>query len=177
MTKTEQLLHYWKLAQLPKTFNAKVAFFNENEQAFLLDSQEGEDFENCKHSFCSEKGLDKEETEEFQDNSWESFPNDFKAYAFDYCILEGVAYEDVECTLDVAQITSLISVEKLFEKLEDEGISPSEAEDDVMLLLERRLKKAGKSATEDDLYDATQNLLSDLIDWMDDHHPDNIEAA
>ena len=53
----------------------------------------------------------------------------------------------------------------------------SDAEDEVMLILEKRVKKAGRSATEDDLYDATKQLLKDLRDYLDDNHPDNFQAA
>ena len=177
MLEQDQLLHYWKLSKLVKSEDAKAAFFEQNQEAFYLDLRQGEEFENCKHTFSAEKGLDIEETEDFQDNSWESFPREFKIFAFDYCILSGIAYEDVQDTLTVDEIVALISIEKLNEELEDEGLMISEAEDDVMIILEKKVKKTGKSATEDDLYDATKKLLTDLRDWMDDNHPDNIKAA
>ena len=177
MPSTDQLLHYWTLSRLVKSEDAKVVFFDENEEAFNLDVGQGEDLENCKYSFCEAKGFDTEETQDFQDNSWISFPKDFKVFAFDYCITDGIAYEDVQGLTSVDEITSLISLEKLNEKLEDEGVLISEAEDDVMLILERRVKKAGLLATEDILFDATKKLLNDLRDWMDDHHPDNVKTA
>ena len=177
MKNNAQLVHYWNLANLVKSDEAKAAFFEQNEEAFNLDIQQGDDFENCKLSFCAEKGLDDEDTDEFQSNSWESFPKEFKIYAFDYCIKNGIAYESIEASLSVNEITSLISLESLNEKIEDLGITVSEAEDDVMLILERRVKKTGGTASEDDLYDATKQLLVDLRDWLDDNHPDNIQAA
>ena len=177
MPEQNQLLHYWKLSQLVKSEEGKVAFFDENEEAFFLDPTRGEDFENCKYTFCEEKGLSPEETEDLQDNSWQSFPKGFKTFAFDYCISSGIAYEDIEDSISIDEIVSLISVEKLNEKLEDEGLMISEAEDEVMLILEKRVKQIGRSATEDDLYDATKKLLIELRDWMDDNHPDNIQAA
>ena len=177
MNYNDQLLHYWKLAQLVKSDPAKVAFFDQNEEAFNLDLEKGNDFENCKHSFCADKDLGQEDTDDFQDNSWESFPHEFKIYAFDYCIKNGIAYENIQSTMTADEIVSLISVEQLNEKIENAGLMVSDAEDDVMLILERRVKKAGRTASEDDLYDATKKLLRDLRNWMDDNHPDNIKAA
>ena len=177
MADQKQLLQYWKLAQLVKSEDAKVVFFDENEEAFFLDAAQGEELENCKYTFCETKGFDSDETEDFQDNSWESFPKEFKVFAFEYCISNGLAYEDIQEAMTVKEIASLISVKDLNEKLEDEGVMVSEAEDDVMLLLEKRVKRAGRAATEDDLFDATKILLSDLRDFMDDNHPDNIQAA
>ena len=45
-----------------------------------------------------------------------------------------------------------------------------------MLSLEKRLKKLGKYATEQDLFDATKKLSVDFINYLDDNHPDNIAA-
>ena len=177
MSENENLLHYWKLSQLVKSEEAKAAFFDDNEEAFYLDINKGEDFENCQYSFCSEKDFNIEETEDFKQKSWKSFPSEFKIFAFDYCIKDGIAYENVKELMTVSEIVSLISIEKLNEKLEDEGLLLSEAEDDVMLILERRIKKSGKDVTEDDLYDATKKILSELRDWLDDNHPENINAA
>ena len=177
MADQPQLLHYWKLAQLVKSNQAKIAFFNDNEEAFNLDPWQGEDFENCKHSFCAEKEFDTEAIEDFQDNSWLSFPEEFKVYAFQYCIEDVLAYESIQESISVEEITSLISIEKLNEQLEDEGLMISEAEDDVMLILEKKLKKAGKNVCEDDLYDATKKLLNELRDYLDDNHPDNLKVA
>ncbi len=177
MSNQSQLLHYWKLSQLVKSEDAKVAFFDENEEAFYLDPNQGEEIENCKYTFIADQGLTTEESEDFQDNSWGSFPNEFKRFAFKYCIVDGIAYESIESPMSVSEIASLISAEKLNEKLRDEGLTISEAEDDVLLILEKRVKKAGRAATEDDLYDATKKILMDLRDWMDDNHPSNIQAA
>ena len=177
MSQKEKLLHYWKLSKLVKSAEAKVVFFDENEEAFYLDSKQGEEFENCKYTFCENKGLASEEADEFQSNSWESFPREFKVFAFDYCIINGTAYDEIQDTMKVNEIISLISLDKLNQKIEEEGLMLCEAEDDVMLLLERRVKKAGRSATEDDLYDATKRLLIDLRNWMDDNHPENTKAA
>ena len=177
MSEKQQIIHYWKLAKLVRSSEAKIAFFDENEEAFYLDVPQGEEFENCKYSFCEEKALTPEEAEDLQDNSWASFPNEFKVYAFDYCISGGVAYEAIDSPVTIDQIVSLVSIETLNEKIEDQGLMLSEAEDDVMLILEKKLKKLGISATEDDLCDATKKLLQDLRDYQDDNHPDNIKVA
>ena len=177
MSNQSQLLHYWKLSQLVESEDAKVAFFDENEEAFYLDPNQGEEIENCKYTYIADQCLSTEETEDFQDNNWISFPKEFKRFAFQYCIIDGIAYENIQSSMPVDEIVSLISLEKLNEKLEEEGLMISEAEDDVLLILEKRIKKAGRTATEDDLYDATQKLLMDLRDWMDDNHPDNIQVA
>ncbi len=177
MTKQEKLLHYWKLAQILKSDEAKAAFFDDNEEAFNLDSPNGEDLENCKYSFFEEKGFSGDQIDDFESNDWSSFPKDFKVYAFEYCIIDGITYENIKDSMSVDEITALIPLETLNEKIESEGLMLSEAEDEIMLILENRIKENNGSALEDDLYDATHQLLSDLRDWLDDNHPDNLEAA
>ena len=177
MSKQENLLHYWKLSKLVQSEKAKLVFFDENEEAFYLDLPEGDEFENCKYTFCEEKGFSSEVAEEFQSESWKFFPNEFKIFAFDYCIANGSAYESIQDTMTANEIASLISFETLNDKMDEEGLMLSEAEDDVMLLLERKVKASGRFATEDDLYDATKKLLTDFRNWLDDNHPENIKAA
>ena len=177
MNNQNDLSHYWSVAQLLKSDQAKVVFFDENEEAFNLVPAQAEELENCKQNYCAEKNWNNQETDDFQELGWEEYPNEFKVFAFDYCIHNGIAYEDIQGSMTVDEISSLISLEKLNEKLEDEGLMISEAEDHVMLILEKKIKKTGRTATEDALYDATKRMITNLRDWMDDNHPDNIKAA
>ena len=177
MTEQEKLQHYWQLAIDIKTDDEKAIFFDQNEEAFSLDPGEGDELQNAKYSFCEEMAFSQDESDDFEENSWKSFPKEFKVYAFNYCILDGTGFEQVKGLLTIKEIVSLVQIEKLNETLEENGISIFEAEEDVMLLLEKKIKRMGRSATEDNLYDATNKIISDLRDWMDDNHPDNIAAA
>ena len=148
MKEQERIKFYWNLGKEAKTDKEKIEFFNKNEQAFYLDSEDRDEFQNAKLSYCAERNFSDEETDDFDQLSWSSFQSDFKLYAFDYCIFEGIAYSEVQNNLNLDNLVSLISLEKIVEKLEQKGLSLSEAEDEIMLSLEKRLKKLGKYATE-----------------------------
>ncbi|KGG15512.1 hypothetical protein EV06_1386 [Prochlorococcus sp. MIT 0602] len=142
-----------------------------------MDQNEGDDLQNAKYSFCEEQGYSDQQFNLFDDSAWTELPYEFKVYAFNYCISDGSGYEEIKGLVTIDEITTLLSLEDLNNTLEGEGILLSEAEEEVMLLLEKEIKKRGRSVSEDDLYDATNNIINDLRDWKDDNHPDNLLAA
>ena len=176
MKEQERIKFYWNLGKEAKTDKEKTNFFDKNEEAFYLDSEERDEFQNAKLSYCAERNFSDEETDDFDQLSWSSFPSDFKLYAFEYCILDGVSYSDVQNNINLENLVSLISLDKVIERLENQGLSLSEVEEEILILLEKELRKLGKSATEDDLYDATKVISVEFINYLDDNHPDNIAA-
>ncbi|ABX09108.1 hypothetical protein [Prochlorococcus marinus] len=176
MTEQEKLQKYWGTAKSLKSDDEKIAFFDSNEDAFYLDPQEGDEFQNAKLSYCAERNFSEDETQSFEDQPWQSLPKEFKLYAFQYCILEGIGYGDIQDLMSTDEIISLVSLDRINDQLENDGIFLSEAEEEVMLILEKNIKNSGKKATEDDLYDATKKVIGQLRDWLDDNHPDNLAA-
>ena len=120
MTDQEKLQKYWKIAKGLKRDDEKIDFFDSNEEAFYLDPEEGDEFQNAKLSYCAEKNFSEEETDCFEDFSWKDFTKEFKLYAFQYCILEGISYGDIQDLISIDEIISLVSLEKINEELENE---------------------------------------------------------
>ena len=174
MTK-EKNLHqkveqYWNIAQLCKTKKQKITFFDENQEAFKLDPEDGED---AKNEFWEQNGMDDDDIEEFEESALlgDGYPEEYKIFAFDYLITRGKAFSGITAT-PLDKIVKLISSEKLQEKLDSEGLSYSgaDAEDEVMLILERRAKKKGLIISEDVLEEATRIAITQMRDWIDDHY-------
>ena len=169
-TLEQKIQQYWNIAQLCKTNQQKIAFFNENQEAFNLDPDAGED---AKNEYWDQKEMDDDDIEEFEESALlgDGYPDDYKVFAFDCVITSGKAYSGITTT-SLDKIVELISPEKLQEKLDDEGISysGSEAEDEVMLILERRAKKRKLNVSEDDLEAATKTAIQELRDWIDDNY-------
>lgn len=168
----EKIQQYWNIAQLCKTNKQKVTFFDENQEAFNLDPDDGED---AKNQYWEQNGMDDDDIEEFEENALlgDGYPDEYKIFAFDYLIASGKAFSGITAT-PLDEVVKLISSEKLQEKLDSEGLSysGSDAEDEVMLILERRAKKKGLNVSEDDLEAATKIAIQDMRDWIDDHYED-----
>ena len=166
----QKVQHYWNIAQLCKASKQKITFFDENQEAFNLDPDTGED---AKNEYWEQKGMDDDDIEEFEESALlgDGYPDDYKVFAFDFLITRGKAFSKMT-SASSDEIVGLITPEKLQEKLDDEGISynGSEAEDEVMLIIERRAKKKGLNVSEDDLEAATKIAIQDMRDWIDDHY-------
>ena len=166
----QKIQQYWNVAQLCKTNNQKVTFFDENQEAFKLDPDAEED---AKNDYWQQKGMDDDYIEEFEESALlgEGYPDEYKVFAFDFLITSGKAYSNMTTT-SLDEIVGLITPEKLQEKLDNEGISynSSDAEDEVMLILERRAKKNGLNVSEDDLEAATKSAIQEMRDWIDDNY-------
>jgi len=169
----QKIQQYWNIAQLCKSENQKVTFFDENQEAFKLDPDAEED---AKNEYWEKKGMDDDDIEEFEESALlgDGYPNEYKVFAFDFLIANGKVYSEMTKT-SLDEIVGLISPEKLQENLDDEGIaySGSEAEDEVMLILERKAKKKGLNISEDDLEAATKAAIQEMRDWIDDNYEMN----
>ena len=169
----QKIQQYWNIAQLCKTDKQKITFFDENQDAFNLDPDTRED---TKNEYWEDKGMNDDDIEEFEESSLlgDGYPDEYKIFAFDFLITKGKGYSEMTKT-DLGEIVGLITPEKLQEKLDEEGISysSSEAEDEVMLILEKKAKKKGLNISEDDLEAATKVSIQEMINWIDDNYETN----
>ncbi len=166
----QKIQQYWNIAQLCKTSNQKIIFFDENQEAFELDPDPEDD---AKNEYWKKKGMDDDDIEEFEESSLlgDGYPDDYKVFAFDYLITTSKVYSNM-ATTSLEEIVALITPDKLQEKLDDEGISynSADAEDEVMLILERKAKKKQLNISEDDLESATKVAIQEMKDWIDDNY-------
>ena len=166
----QKVQKYWNIAQLCKSNIQKITFFNENQEAFTLDPEAGED---AKNAYWEEKNMDDDDIEEFEESALlgDGYPDEYKIFAFDFLINSAKAYSGIKTT-SLDEIVGLITPETLQEKLDDEGISysGSDAEDEVMFILEKRAKKKGLNVSEDNLEAATKRAIEEMRDWIDDNY-------
>ncbi len=166
----KKIERYWNTAQLCKTNNQKITFFNENQEAFILDPDAAED---TKNEYWKQQGMDDDDIEEFEESALlgDGYPDEYKVFAFDFLMTNVKAFTGMKKT-SINEMVGLISPEKLQERLDDEGISynSQDAEDEVMLLLERKAQKKGFNVSEDDLEAATKIAIQEMIDWIDDNY-------
>ena len=57
----DKIKQYWNIAQLCKPNKQKVTFFDENQEAFNLDPDDGED---AKNQYWEQNGMDDDDIEE-----------------------------------------------------------------------------------------------------------------
>ena len=166
----QKVQQYWNIAQLCKTNKQKIIFFNENQEAFKLDPDAEEE---AKQEYWDQKGMGDDDIEEFEENALlgDGYPDEYKIFAFDFVITSGKAYSEITTT-SLDEIVGLISSQHLQENLDNEGISygGSEAEDEVMLILEKRAKKNKINVSEGDLEAATKIAIQEMRDWIDDNY-------
>ncbi len=166
----KKIQHYWNIAQLCKTTKQKITFFEENQEAFNLDPDAKED---SKNEYWNKKGMDDDDIEEFEESALlgDGYPDEYKIFAFDFLISTSKTYSQMSKS-SLEEIVNLITPEDLQEKLDEGGISynGSEAEDEVMFILERRAKKKGCNISEDDLEAATKIAIQEMRDWIDDNY-------
>lgn len=97
--KGKRIKKYWKLAKRCTTDGQRVAFFNMYPEAFQLDDDPGEDYQNSISHYGCDEGLSDEQQEELEDlitTNYLNVPSKFKIYAFYYCIESGMANRNCE---------------------------------------------------------------------------------
>ena len=92
LSKERKLQNYWKLASVCKEPKDKINFYDLNQEAFELVPESKEELENARVYFQEEWAIDLVEYEE----KHADYPNEFKVIAFDYCILNGLAYSQAK---------------------------------------------------------------------------------
>ena len=85
--------YYKNLAQLANTDKDKISFFNQNQKAFFLDISSDEWFE-MMQAYAKQQNLSSDAIEKLEELKWNEMPESLKLFAFDYCIINGAAYEN-----------------------------------------------------------------------------------
>ena len=84
---------YKNLAELATTNKGKINFFDQNQKAFFLNPDSDEWLEMLKE-YAKLGNLSDEKIEEIEDMKWKEIPDSLKVFAFDYCIINGEAYQE-----------------------------------------------------------------------------------
>ena len=83
------------------TDHQKIEFFDSFKEAFFTDSNEStssvnkdipKDLDDGFYVYANMKKLSETELEELKSLPWKEFPENFKIFLFDFCILNGDAY-------------------------------------------------------------------------------------
>ena len=84
---------YKNLAKLATSNKGKINFFDQNQKAFFLNPESDEWFEMITE-YAKLGKLSNKKIEEIEDMKWNEIPDSLKLFAFDYCILNGEAYQE-----------------------------------------------------------------------------------
>ena len=100
-SKQDQLSIFGKIAKGCRTDHQKIEFFDSSKEAFFTDSNEStslvnedihKDLDDGFYVYANMKKLSKTELEELKSLKWKEYPENFKIFLFDFCILNGDAY-------------------------------------------------------------------------------------
>ena len=83
---------YKNLAELATSNKGKINFFDQNQKAFFLNPESDEWFD-MMIAYAKEENLEEEKIAELEDLKWNEMPDSLKVFAFDYCIVNGAAYD------------------------------------------------------------------------------------
>ena len=94
---SELTSHFLNIARMSETTAEKLKFFNENQKAFFLDPDSLE-FDHALRSYAEKQVNGNEKvtafTEELESMKWLDLPEEFKLFAFQYCIIDGDVYNE-----------------------------------------------------------------------------------
>ena len=97
----EQISIYGEIAKGCRTDNQKIEFFDSSKEAFFTDSNEStssvneeipKDLDDGFYVYANMKKLSETELEELKSLPWNEYPENFKIFLFDFCILNSDAY-------------------------------------------------------------------------------------
>ena len=100
-TKQAQISIFGEIAKECKTDHQKIEFFDSSTEAFFTDSNEStssvnedipKDLDDGFYVYANMKKLSETELEELKSLPWKEYPENFKIFLFDFCILNGDAY-------------------------------------------------------------------------------------
>ena len=90
---TGDVYYYKNLAGLAITNKGKVNFFDQNQKAFFLDAASDEWLQ-MMVAYGKVSDLSDEKVTELEELKWNEMPDSLKLFAFDYCIVNGAAYQE-----------------------------------------------------------------------------------
>ena len=90
---TGDVYFYKNLASFVKSDKDKILFFDQNQKAFFLDPESDEWF-NMMIQYAKNEKLEEEKIADLEDMKWNEMPDSLKIFAFDYCISNGLAYQE-----------------------------------------------------------------------------------
>ena len=102
-SKLEQISIFGEIAKGCRTDHQKIEFFDSSKKAFLTDSNEStssvnveipKDLDDGFYVYANMKKLSETELEELKSLPWIEYPENFKIFLFDFCILNGDAYSN-----------------------------------------------------------------------------------
>ena len=100
-SKQEQISIFGEIAKGCRTDNQKIEFFDSSKEAFFTDSDEStslvneeipKDLDDGFYVYANMKKLSETELEELKSLPWNEYPENFKIFLFDFCILNSDAY-------------------------------------------------------------------------------------
>ena len=100
-SKQAQISIFGEIAKGCRTDHQKIEFFDSSKEAFFTDSTEStssvnedipKDLDDGFYVYANMKKLSDAELEELKILSWKEYPENFKIFLFDFCILNGDVY-------------------------------------------------------------------------------------
>ena len=100
-SKQDQIGIFGEIAKECKTDHQKIEFFDSSKEAFFTDSNEStssvnedipKDLDDGFYVYTNMKKLSETELEELKSLPWNEYPENFKIFLFDFCILNGDTY-------------------------------------------------------------------------------------
>ena len=100
-SKQDQISNFAEIAKGCRTDNQKIEFFDSSKEAFFTDSNKStssanedtpKDLDDGFYVYANMKKLNEAELEELKSLTWKEYPENFKIFLFDFCILNGDVY-------------------------------------------------------------------------------------
>ena len=100
-SKPDQISIFGEIAKGCRTDPQKIEFFDSSKEAFFTDSNEStssvnedipKDLDDGFYVYANMKKLSETELQDLKSLTWKEYPENFKIFLFDFCILNGDAY-------------------------------------------------------------------------------------
>jgi len=100
-SKLDQIKIFGEIAKGCRTDHQKIEFIDSCQEAFFTDSNKStnsvnkdipKDLDDGFYVYANMKKLSETELEELKSLTWKEYPENFKIFLFDFCILNGDAY-------------------------------------------------------------------------------------